>query len=138
MSDTNAQNFQEILQQLRQTLTARNLNKDVMGIKQFYTRSDKSVGAEGVPGYSADFPRSIMQFLRVASTSLARNRYAHDKNAAYTETIEHALKHKDINLQKFTEKYYKYVEDPVQEFSNLRRAGFWWYLGGNVSSAILL
>jgi len=137
MSDTNAQNFQEILQQLRQTLTARGLNKDVLGVKQFYTARDKSVGAEGVPGYSADFPRSIMQFLMVASTSLARNRYANDKNAAYTETIEHALKHKDVNLQKFTEKYYTYVEDPVQEFSNLRRAGFWWYLGGNVSSAIL-
>ena len=137
MSDTNARNFQEILQQLRQTLTDRKLNKDVIGIKQFYTSRDKSVGAEGVPGYSADFPRSIMQFLMVASNSLARNRYANDKNAAYTETIEHALKHKDINLKKFTEKYYTYVEDPVQEFSNLRRAGFWWYLGGNVSSAIL-
>jgi hypothetical protein len=137
MSDTNARNFQEILQQLRQTLTDRKLNKDVIGIKQFYTSRDKSVGAEGVPGYSADFPRSIMQFLMVASNSLARNRYANDKNAAYTETIEHALKHKDVNLKKFTEKYYTYVEDPVQEFSNLRRAGFWWYLGGNVSSAIL-
>jgi hypothetical protein len=137
MSDTNARNFQEILKQLRQTLTDRNLNKDVIGIKQFYTSRDKSVGAEGVPGYSADFPRSIMQFLMVASNSLARNRYANDKNAAYTETIEHALEHKDINLKKFTEKYYTYVEDPVQEFSNLRRAGFWWYLGGNVSSAIL-
>ena len=137
MSDTNAQNFQEILQQLRQTLTDRKLNKDVIGIKQFYTSRDKSVGAEGVPGYSADFPRSIMQFLMVASSSLARNRYANDKNAAYTETIQHALEHKDTNLKKFTEKYYTYVEDPVQEFSNLRRAGFWWYLGGNVSSAIL-
>ena len=137
MTDTNALKFQEVLQELRQVLEKKGLDKDVMGMKQFYTSRDKSVGAEGVPGYSADFPRSIMQFLMVASSTLARNRYAKDKNKWYTETIEHALEQGDTNLLKFTEKYYKYVEDPVQEFSNLRRMGFWWYLGGNISSAFL-
>mgnify|MGYP003146273658 CR=1 FL=1 len=137
MSDTNARNYQEILKTLRETLATKGLDKDVMGINQFYVERDKSVGAEGVPGYSADFPRSIMQYLSIAANTIARNRYSKDKNKYYDQTIKYALDKGDSNLEKFTESFYNYQEDPVQEFGNLRRMGFWWYLGGNLSSAVL-
>jgi hypothetical protein len=137
MSDTNAENYQLILKELREVLAKKGLDKDVLGLNQFYIARDKSVGAEGVPGYSADFPRSIMQYIMVASQQIARNRYAKDKNKYYDETRKWALDKGDNNLLKFAEKYYNYVEDPVQEFAQLRRIGFWWYLGGNLSSAVL-
>ena len=137
MSDTNARNYQEILKTLRQTLADKSLDKDVVGLKQFHIGREKDVGAEGVPGYSADFPRSIIQYISVASHSIARNRYIKDQKQYYDETITHAIKNKNKNLEEFTEKYYTYVEDPVQEFAMFRRIGFWWYLGGNLSSAVL-
>ena len=137
MSDTNAESYQLILKELREVLAKKGLDKDVLGLNQFYIARDKSVGAEGVPGYSADFPRSIMQYIMVASQQIARNRYAKDKNKYYDETRKWALDKGDNNLLKFAEKYYNYVEDPVQEFAQLRRIGFWWYLGGNLSSAFL-
>ena len=137
MSDTNAESYQLILKELREVLAKKGLDKDVLGLNQFYIARDKSVGAEGVPGYSADFPRSIMQYIMVASQQIARNRYAKDKNKYYDETRKWALDKGDNNLLKFAEKYYGYVEDPVQEFAQLRRIGFWWYLGGNLSSAVL-
>jgi hypothetical protein len=137
MADTNAQNYQEILKALRETLAKKGLDKDVLGINRFYIQRDKSVGAEGVPGYSADFPRAIFQYLSVASNAIARNRYAKDKNKYYDETRKYALDKGNKNLLKFTENYYNYVEDPVQEFAFYRRIGFWWYLGGNLSSAVL-
>ena len=137
MADTNAQNYQEILKALRETLAKKGLDKDVLGINRFYIQRDKSVGAEGVPGYSSDFPRAIFQYLSVASGTIARNRYAKDKNKYYDETRKYALDKGNKNLLKFTENYYNYVEDPVQEFAFYRRIGFWWYLGGNLSSAFL-
>ena len=137
MADTNAQNYQEILKALRETLAKKGLDKDVLGINRFYIQRDKSVGAEGVPGYSSDFPRAIFQYLSVASNAIARNRYAKDKNKYYDETRKYALDKGNKNLLKFTENYYNYIEDPVQEFAFYRRIGFWWYLGGNLSSAVL-
>ena len=57
----------------------KGLDKDTMGLNSFFIARDKSVGAEGVPGYSADFPRAIMQYIMVASNQLSRNRYMKDK-----------------------------------------------------------
>ena len=137
MSDTNAQSYQLILKELREVLAKKGLDKDTMGLNSFFIARDKSVGAEGVPGYSADFPRAIMQYIMVASNQLSRNRYMKDKNKYYDETRKWAMDKGDTNLLRFAEKYDTYVDDPVQEFANMRRIGFWWYLGGNLSSAVL-
>ena len=40
-------------------------------------------------------------------------------------------------LQKSIKKWYDYVNDPKQEYAAIRRMGFWYFLGGNVSSALL-
>jgi len=145
ITDVNSKNYEKLMGELRETLAEKKADKDVMGINEFLAPRDKSVGAEGVPGYSADFTRSIMQYISVASNVLARNRYAKDKWKFFNMTLEYArgkkntagLPEPDVNLEKATQSYMKYTEDPRQEFSMLRRMGFWWYLGGNMSSAIL-
>jgi hypothetical protein len=145
ITDVNSKNYEKLMGELRETLAEKKADKDVIGINEFLAPRDKSVGAEGVPGYSADFTRSIMQYIAVASNVLARNRYAKDKWKFFHMTLEYArgkkntagLPEPDVNLEKATHDYMKYTEDPRQEFSFLRRMGFWWYLGGNMSSAIL-
>jgi len=137
MSDTNAEKFNAAMKELREVLASKGLDKNVVGINQFFAPRDKSVGMEGVPGYDPDFSRSILQYIAIGSQALARNRFARDANKAYTETIKFAQDKGDVSLEKGTEAFYKYEEDPTHEFAFLRRMGFWWYLGGNLSSALL-
>jgi hypothetical protein len=137
MSDTNARRFQEAMKEMRQVLAAKGLDKDISPIGSYRTPRDRSVGLEGVPGYSADFTRGTLQYIMTASEAIARNRYQPAIRHHYGETIEYAQNTKDVNLQEATQAFFDYTEDPVQEFANLRRMGFWWYLGGNISSAML-
>jgi hypothetical protein len=137
MSDTNARRFQEAMKEMRQVLAAKGLDKDISPIGSYRTPRDRSVGLEGVPGYSADFTRGTLQYIMTASEAIARNRYQPLIRKHYGDTIEYAQNTKDVNLQEATQSFFDYTEDPVQEFANLRRMGFWWYLGGNISSAML-
>tara|TARA_R110000744_G_scaffold117411_5_gene219550 strand:- start:9892 stop:17496 length:7605 start_codon:yes stop_codon:yes gene_type:complete len=137
MSDTSARKFNEAMKELRQVLADKKLDKNILGIDQFFAQRDTSVGLEGVPGYSPDFTRSMLQYIAVSSTALARNRFAHDVANGYTETITHAVEKGDTKLKEGTEAFYKYEEDPTHEWAAARRVGFWWYLGGNMSSALL-
>jgi len=137
MSDTNARRFQEAMKEMRQVLAAKGLDKDISPIGSYRTPRDRSVGLEGVPGYSADFTRGTLQYIMTASEAIARNRYQPLIRKHYGDTIEYAQNVKDTNLQEATQSFFDYTEDPVQEYANLRRMGFWWYLGGNISSAML-
>jgi len=137
MSDTNARRFQEAMKEMRQVLASRGLDKDITPIGAYRTPRDRSVGLEGVPGYSADFTRATMQYIMTASEAIARNRYQPLISHHYNETIKDAQAKGDTNLQEATQAFFDYTEDPVQEFANFRRMGFWWYLGGNISSAML-
>jgi len=137
LSDTNARKYQLVIQAVRKELKEKGLDREVVGINQFFEERDRSVGMEGVPGYNADFARSISQYLMIASQTLARNRYITEANKNYTESRMEAQGRKDKNFEKWIISYWEYVEDPVQEFAKTRRMGFWWYLGGNMSSAIL-
>ena len=40
-------------------------------------------------------------------------------------------------LEQGVKTFWDYTQDPKQEFATFRQIGFWWYLGGNMSSAIL-
>ena len=137
VDNKNSQQYAEIVKELREDLRTRKMDRQIIGMDQFFEERDRSVGMEGVPGYSADFPRSIMQYIMVASNALARNRYISEAQANYSKSIAWGNAHNNKNYTEFVEKYWKYTEDPVQEFASLRRMGFWWYLGGNISSALL-
>lgn len=137
MSDINAKRFQQSMEELRIVLEAKGLDKDVLGYAQFRTPRDKSVGMEGVPGYDPDFVRSTMQYIVVASDALAKNRFETEIRRQLQETVKFADNKNDVNLRKAATKFYEYVNNPVHEFAMARRIGFWWFLGGNMSSAIL-
>ena len=65
MSDTNATRFNEAMKELREVLGSKGLDKNVVGINQFFAPRNKEVGLEGVPGYDPDFSRSIYNTLQL-------------------------------------------------------------------------
>lgn len=136
LSTSSAKNYNEISKELRSIIDK---NKYVANSDQFYTARDKSVGLAGVPGYSGDYSRAYAQFIMMASGTIARNRFLSKAHKAKNDAIKAARdpKTKDPNLEKMVNSFFSYVEDPVNEYASFRRLGFWYYLGGNLSSALL-
>jgi len=137
MTDTNARNFQEAIKEARQIMADKKIDKYITPLSAYRQPRNKTIGAEGVPGYSADFTRATLQYIMTASDAIARNRYHADTVKHYFNTLKDATERGDIQLQRATKEYFEYSDDPVQEFASFRRLGFWWYLGGNISSAFL-
>ena len=75
----------------------------------------------GVAGYSADFGRSAQQFLFAATRTAARNRFMPEARQKYNDTIEYAKQKNDKRLEKGTEMFWDYTNDPKQEFAELRQ-----------------
>jgi len=131
LSDPAARKFSELEKEINRLISE---NKDIVGFDSFLTPRAQ-VG--GVPGYSADFGRAAQQFLFAATRTAARNRFMPEARRKYNDTIKYAEDNNDKRLEKATEMFWDYTNDPKQEFAELRQIGFWWYLGGNMSSAIL-
>ena len=131
LSDPAARKFSELEKEINRLISE---NKDIVGFDSFLTPRAQ-VG--GVPGYSADFGRAAQQFLFAATRTAARNRFMPEARRKYNDTIKYAEDNNDKRLEKGTEMFWDYTNDPKQEFAELRQIGFWWYLGGNMSSAIL-
>lgn len=131
LSDPAARKFSELEKEVNRLISE---NKDIVGFDSFLTPRAQ-VG--GVAGYSADFGRSAQQFLFAATRTAARNRFMPEARRKYNDTIKYAEQKNDKRLEKGTEMFWDYVNDPKQEFAELRQIGFWWYLGGNMSSAML-
>tara|TARA_R110000822_G_scaffold231924_1_gene363783 strand:+ start:3423 stop:11210 length:7788 start_codon:yes stop_codon:yes gene_type:complete len=130
LSDVNADKYVEVRKEL-DTLVNKKVGADIKGYSIFL-KPRKEQG--GVPGFSTDFARAISQYGAVSSELAAKNRY--------NSTIQNRKKYIDLNsndetLKKATQDWLGYTEDPKQEYASLRRVGFWWYLGGNMSSALL-
>lgn len=109
----------------------------VAPFKNFYMPRNKQVGAEGVPGYDPDFTRATLQFIAGFGNQSAQNRFNKNIAQSYKEVNKYAIEIGDGNLQQAVTKWMDYSDDPFQEWSGVRRLGFWWYLGGNLSSAFL-
>ena len=148
LSDSNATKYNKIRNELTKKLKLSIIelkekeNNFTAGFKYFYMPKDKSVGMEGVPGYETDFTRSTLQFISSAAAQTARNRFAKKIALAYKAADDYAKgkenrETKDVNLDKLINKWMDYSDDPTQELAGIRRLGFWWYLGGNLSSAFL-
>ena len=131
LSDPAARKFSELEKEVNRLISE---NKDIVGFDSFLTPRAQ-VG--GVAGYSADFGRSAQQFLFAATRTAARNRFMPEARQKYNDTIEYAKQQNDKRLEKGTEMFWDYTNDPKQEFAELRQIGFWFYLGGNMSSALL-
>ena len=89
----------------------------------------------GIPGYSTDFARGLTQYGLASSNFAAGNRFNKTIADAYRGTQD--PKQADVSLRDASKKWYEYVMDPKQELAQIRRLGFWYYLGGNISSAFL-
>ena len=111
-------------------------NKNIIGFDKFFTPRQR-VG--GVPGYSADFGRAASQFAFLGSRYASRSRYMNEATAR-KKTLDDAIKEDPKKYQQLkigVDKWWEYSNDPYLEFAGIRRVGFWWYLGGNLSSAFL-
>ncbi len=133
LSDVNANSYIEVRKELEKLLVEKYGINKTPGFNMFLS-ARKEIG--GVPGFETDFARSIAQYGQTSSEFASRTRYNASINSAANR-----LKNKDINpddnLRKAAIKWLDYVNDPKQEWANTRRLGFWWFLGGNLSSALL-
>jgi len=132
LSEANQQKYAEARKEMKSAL-GKITNENIKGFDAFVTGRQK-IG--GINGYDGDFVRGILNFGLMGSEYAARNRFMPEINSRYTLFKENY----DLgtNIRKGVDKWYTYkVDDPTQEWSQLRRAGFWWFLGGNVSSALL-
>jgi len=132
LSDKNAKKYDEVRSELDTIIGKQN----IVGFDKF-VRGRKMIG--GVPGFDGDILRSISQFGMIASEYGARNRYLKDVNNSFSDAIKYTDINKMPNLREAVEKMKGYGVDNMHshEFTLPRRLGFWWFLGGNLSSGIL-
>jgi len=143
LSDTNAKKYAEFRKELDKKLK---LDIDIergkeirftSGFRNFFRPRNTEVGAEGVPGYDPDFTRSTLQFMQTAAQATAKNRFNKTIQNEYKKVNKHGIETNDQNLLKATGNWMNYSDDFTNEFAYIRRLGFIWYLGGNLSSAFL-
>ena len=133
LSESNAETFSQLQEELERLVVE---NKDIVGFDQFMIPRSQ-VG--GVGGYSADFGRAAQQFIFMASRVAARNRFMPEARKKYNDVLNYAqdTMNPRPRLEQGVKTFWDYTQDPRQEFATFRQIGFWWYLGGNMSSAIL-
>ena len=131
LSESSANTFSQLEPELERIIAE---NKDIVGFDTFLTPRSR-VG--GVAGYSADFGRAASQFIFMASRTAARNRFMPEARRKYNAVKQDAELRDDKRLAEGLDTFWDYTNDPKQEFAAFRQLGFWFYLGGNMSSAIL-
>ena len=133
LSNPKQEVFAELEGELRELIKN---NKNIIGFDQFMQPRQR-VG--GVPGYNPDFGRAASQFGFLGSRYAARSRFMNEADER-KKVLEDAIATDPIKYKQLKigfDKWWNYSQDPYQEFAQLRRLGFWWYLGGNLSSAFL-
>tara|TARA_R110000803_G_scaffold202625_1_gene267828 strand:- start:39 stop:3377 length:3339 start_codon:yes stop_codon:yes gene_type:complete len=132
LSDKNAKKYDEVRKELDTIIGSQNIT----GFDKF-VRGRKMIG--GVPGFDGDILRSMSQFGMTGAEFAARNRYLKDVNNSFSDALTFTDLNKMPNLREAIEKMKSYGVDNMHsnEFSMPRRLGFWWFLGGNISSGIL-
>lgn len=83
-----------------------------------------------VPGYSADFERSVADYVVGLSGYLARRAHSNQWDKSIADI-------KGEKLHRYATKYREYVNQPAEELALLRQTGFFMYLAGNISTALL-
>lgn len=129
LSDLNANNYINVRKEL-DTLINKKVGADVRGYGVFL-QPRKEQG--GVPGFSTDFGRAITQYLTVSAGFAGKNRYKSTELRMLNDVKQSGKQ----NLKEAVGRWYEYSDSPHQEYALPRRLGFWWYLGGNASSALL-
>ena len=132
LSDVNVNAYLEVRKEL-DSIINKKVGRNIRGYS-FYFKPRREIG--GVPGFSNDFGRALTQYAQAAAQAAAANRYNTSSNRLLKEVTDPAKEPNGAKRRAY-QQWYDYASDPEQEFANLRRLGFWWYLGGNLSSAFL-
>ena len=131
LSDPKAEIFKAVEGELNELVKN---NKNIIGFDQFFTPRQR-IG--GVPGYSPDFARAANQFGYMGARYASRSRFMNEAEEKKKVLEEYVKESNDTQMGIALDKWWNYSNDPHQEFAQIRRLGFWWYLGGNLSSAAL-
>ena len=131
LSDPKAEIFKAVEGELNDLIKN---NKNIADFDQFFVPRQR-VG--GVPGYSPDFARAANQFGYMGARYASRSRFMNEAEERKKVLEEYVKESNDKQMGIALEKWWNYSNDPHQEFAQIRRLGFWWYLGGNLSSAFL-
>lgn len=86
--------------------------------------------AQNVPGYSADFERSITDYMGGMGGYLSRRHHQQQ----WDDSVE---KIKGERLREYAEKYRAYANSPQEEYAMLRQVGFLSYIAGNLATAFV-
>ncbi len=88
--------------------------------------------AKDVPGYSEDFERAINDYVVSISSHLSRRMFAPKLDKAVLNIQKSGKK----ELFVYAKDYVSYINDPIEEFGNLRNIVFVYYLAGNIASGM--
>lgn len=90
--------------------------------------------SKDVPGYSTDFERVIADYIYSISGYLARR----DFEPKFEDALEKIkVKEHQQDLYEYALTYKDYVMSPQEEWNGLRGLTFFYYLAGNISSAVV-
>ncbi len=90
------------------------------------------IQSKNIAGYSTDFERSLADYVTGISGYLARRA----TRGAFDEALA-SIPEKQPKLRKYAEAWHDYIESPTEEYSTLRQVGFFYYLAGRFSSAMV-
>lgn len=86
-----------------------------------------------VPGFSPDLIRALAKYIESGAQSAVNTRY----NPQIREAQGAALRTAPPRLRDFINDAVDYSLNPTEEFDAFRAFQFYWYLGGNISSALI-
>jgi hypothetical protein len=89
--------------------------------------------SRSIPGYSDNFDLATADYLRGSAGNIASMTWANQLDDAYHGTQTHENK----NVRKYWENFSEYMNDPATDFARLRQFGFFYYLWGVPSSALV-
>ena len=84
------------------------------------------------PGYSSDFRRAWAMYAVGAAGFAARQTYGNRLNKAAA-----AIPNTKLRLKEYAMRYRDYVMSPTEEWTKVRGLAFTYWLGGNLSSALI-
>lgn len=101
----------------------------------------------GTPGYSMDAMRAYAHYFLTMSGWLARLEYGEQMRVGIKDTQQSAMAmrgvyaadavHKRLGIAEWMQRTFDYLNDGRSEWQGLRSFAFLWYLGYNVSSAMV-
>lgn len=89
-------------------------------------------GSRNVPGYSSDIERSIADYIIGIGGYLARR----EQQDAWAEAID-AIPDTMPKEKTYAQDYETYINNPTEEMVAFRQLGFFYFIAGNVSTAML-